>query len=173
MKNILSITILAVTAALAVADDKPLAIRLENLSGNIVEKTREIVHATRDAAVDTTKRADIGARAMWIKSDGYLSEDPTIYRLGAEQHLAGLGEEIALVKMDAGIEPPSYFRTRVLALEQQHAYLTVQLPRLTPEQIKARMSGGRFAFDQCIETLEEALDQAQREARRFVKIALK
>src|SRR6267142_627547 len=87
MKNILSITILAVTAALAVAEDKPLANRLEELPGNVVEKTREIARDAKDAVVDTTRRVGTTARAMWIKSRGYLSEDPTVFRVGAEQKL--------------------------------------------------------------------------------------
>ena len=115
----------------------------------------------------------ISGRALWIKSRGYLSEEPIVYRLGAEQHLAAVGLEIVQVKIDAGIEAPAYFRTRVLALEQQHAYLTVQLPKLTPEQIGNRMSGERFAFDQCMEALEEAIDQAGHEAGKLTKIALK
>lgn len=173
MKNIVTIIILTVTAALATADDKLLANRLEVLPPNVIEKAREITPGTRNAAVDPAQGFGISGRALWIKSLGYLSEEPIVYRSGAEQQLAALGLEIARVKNDAGIEPPAYFRTRVLALEQQHAYLTAQLPKLTPEQIRNRMFGGRFAFDQCMGALEEAMDQAGHEAGKLTQIALK
>ena len=173
MKNILTIIILAVATALAMADDTPLIRTQKDPSGDIIDKTKEIARDAKDAVVDTTKRIGTTARAMWIKSRGYMSEDPTVYRMGAEQKLTELGEEIAMVKVNAGMEQPAYFRTRVLALDQQHAYLTAQLPKLTPEEIKIRVAGGRFAFDQCVEALEEAIDQAEHEARRLTKIALK
>ena len=173
MKNIIPIIILTVAAALATAEDKLLANRLDVLPPNVAEKGKEITPGTKNAAVEPDQERGISGRALWIKHRGYLSEEPIVYRLGAEQHLATLGLEIAQLKNDAGIEPPAYFKTRMLALEQQHAFLTVQLPKLTPEEIRNRMSGGRFAFDQCMGTLEEAIDQAGREAGKLPKLALK
>ena len=172
MKNIVNIIIFTAAAAFAIAEDKPL-VRLDVLPRNVAEKGREITPGSRNAAEELAPGPGVSGRMLWIKSRGYLSEEPIIFRLGAEQHLAGLGLEIAQVKRDAGTESPAYFRTRVLALEQQHAYLTVQLPKLTPEQIKDRMSGARLAFDQSMEALEEAIDQAGREAGKLTKIALR
>ena len=173
MKTIAKIIILIATAALATAEDKLLLSRLEILPRNVAEKGREITPGTRSPAADLAPQPGISGRALWIRSLGYLSEEPFVYRLGAEQHLATLGLEIAQVKNDAGIGAPAYFRTRVLAIEQQHAYLTVQLPKLTSEQIRNRLSGGRLAFDQCIGALEEAIDQAAREAGKLTKLAFK
>jgi hypothetical protein len=169
MKNLLVISVAAAAAALALADEN----RSKEPPATLIEKTTEIVRERKEPVSDTTKRVGTLTREMWFKSHAYQSEDPTIYRVGAEQKLTELAQEIAAVKTDAGVEPPAYFRTRVLALEQQHAYLTAQLPKLTPEEIKARMSGNRLAFDQCIEALEEAIDQAAHEARKLVKVALK
>jgi len=171
MKNIIPIIILTVAAVLATAEDKLLANRLDVLPPNVAEKGKEITPGTRSVAVEPAR--GISGRALWIKSGGYLSEEPAVFRLGAEQHLATLALEIAQLKNDAGMEPPAYFRTRMLALEQQHAFLTVQLPKLTPEEIRNRMSGKRFAFDQSMGALEEAIDQAGREAGTLMKLALK
>jgi hypothetical protein len=173
MKNIIPILILTVTAALVTAEDKLLANRLDVLPPNVAEKGREIAPGTKNVAVEPEQGRGISGRLLWFKSGGYLSEEPIVYRLGAEQHLAALGLEIVQLKNDAGIEPPAYFRTRVLALEQQHAYLTVQLPKLTPEEIRNRITGKRFAFDQCMGALEEAIDQAGREAGKLTKLALR
>jgi len=173
MKTALKIIILTFTAAFVTAGDKVLLTRLEILPRNVEETAREIIPGTRGAITDPTQRPAISGRALWIKSRGYVSEDPVVFRLGAAQHLAALGLEITQLRNDSGIEPRAYFRTRILALDQQREYLGAELARLTPEQIQERMSGGRIAFDQSMEALDEAMDQAGREAGRLSRIALR
>ncbi len=154
MKTIPGIIILALTAFA--------------IGGNPSGEPRPSAPSSR---AESPQRLDFNARALWIKSRAYQSEDPFVYRLGAEQKLSEFRGEIASVKEDAGLESPAYFRTRVVALEQHHAYLAGQLARLTPNQIAERMTGARFAFDQCIEALEEAIDQARNEVRKLTMLA--
>ena len=56
---------------------------------------------------------------------------------------------------------PTYFRTRVLALDEQYENLSTRLASLSPEQIKDRSSGPRYDFDRSLGDLEQAIDQAK------------
>lgn len=110
------------------------------------------------------------ARNFWIKSKGYLSENETTFKEGAQQTLTDLGKEIDTVSTKAGATPPMYFQTRLQSLKQQHQHLAVMLSGLNGEAVKTRMSGPRYAFDKCVGSLEEAIDQADDEADVLAKI---
>jgi len=174
MKNIIPIIILTLTAALATAEDKLVPARLEVLAPNVAEKGE----GDRPRHQKCRRGAGSGSRHLRpcpLDQEPGLSQrrPPSSFAWAREQQLAALGLEIVQVKNDAGIEPPAYFRTRMLALEQQHAFLTVQLPKLTPEEIRNRMSGKRLLSINAMGALEEAIDQAGREAGKLTKLALK
>ncbi len=77
------------------------------------------------------------------------------------------------MKATAPTTHPPYFHTRLQSLEEQHEHLTAMLGKLTPEQIKVRMSGARYAFDESVENLEQAIDQARAEAKTLARVASK
>ena len=56
------------------------------------------------------------------------------------------------------------------ALRQQHEYLRRKLGELGDKDIKDRKAGPRFAFDNCLISLEAAIDQAGDEADSLAKL---
>lgn len=136
--------------------------------------TEEPAPQSRDTATAQARTTDETisekARNLWIKSKGYLSEDPATYREGAQQTLTDLGKQIDAVAAKAGTVQPEYFQTRLQALRQQHDALLQKLADLNGEAVKTRMSGPRYAFDKCVGSLEKAIDQADDEADVLAKV---
>jgi|GEM_PF-1038495 len=172
MKAILTTTILAASLAFArgaVGDNKTLTEKTREAGTALVDTTKEVVHDTKEAASNVADSVSDATRATWIKTKGYLSEDPVVFREGATLTLNELAKEITVLMTNHSASSPDYFKTRLVALDMQHKQLSMNLAKLTPEQIKVRMSGERYTFDQSVESLEEAIDQAQKEAKRFMK----
>ncbi len=109
-------------------------------------------------------------RKTWVNAKAAMSEDKGIYTEGARQNLADLAMEIDTVATKMGVVAPTYFLTRVQALRQHHDYLRLKLGELSDKDIKDRKSGPRYAFDNCIGSLEAALDQADDEADSLAKL---
>jgi gas vesicle protein len=173
MKSILTISILAATGALAFADEKPVAERARDAASGVVDKTKEVARDATDAVVGAAYKVGNVTRGAWKKTKAAVSEDPIAFREGATQTLRELGREIGEVKTTAPTTHPAYFRTRLQALDQQHEHLNAMLAKLTPEQIKVRMSGARHAFDESVEDLEDAIDQARKEAKTLARVSVK
>ena len=165
MKHILTIAILATAAFVVQAEDKSLTEKARDTAGTVVEKTKEAARDTKDFVVDAARHARRAAREGWSKTKAYVSDEMPVYREGATETLAGLAREIAEVKAQTPIADPAYFRTRLLALDEQHEYLEKRLALLSSGQLKDRSSGPRYDFDQCVSDLEEAIDQAKDGAR--------
>ena len=167
MKHILATTflttaMLAATAFVAQADDR-----------NIPEKIRDAAHETKAVIVGTAHHAGKVTRAAWFKTKAYLGDDMPVYREGAHATLAGLAMEIAELKKQTPTGAPSYFRTRILSLDQQHDYLSKRLALLSHEELRDRSAGSRYDFDRCVADLEQAVDQAVNGAGMFKLIAEK
>lgn len=173
MKNLLTTTLLVATAFVAQAEDRSLPEKARDTAGTVVEKTKEVARDTKDVVVDAARQAGRATRAAWGKTKAYMSDDVPVYREGASATLADLAREIAEVNAQTPKAAPAYFRTRLLALDEQHKYLAKRLARLSPEQLKDRSSGPRYDFDQCVADLEQAIDQAQTGAGTLSKAAAK
>lgn len=161
MKHILTITILAATACLARADEKTVTEKARATADTVLEKTKEVARDTKDVVVGAGHQVGQATRAAWAKTKAFVSDELPVYREGANETLAGLSREIAEVKAQTPPHAPAYFRTRTLALDQQHEYLAKRLARLSPEQLRDRASGPRLDFDRCVGDLEHAIDQAK------------
>lgn len=173
MKRFLTITILAGTAFIVRADDKPSAEKASDAGASIADKTKEIAHETKDAVVDAARHADSAVRAAWSKTVAYWSEDVPAYRQGANVTLASLAKETADLKERMPEKAPAYFRTRLKALDEQQEHLAKTLASLSPEDLKNRASGPRYEFDQCVGDLEKAIYQAEDGASAFSKAKAK
>lgn len=171
MRTILATTVLAATAALAFAEEKPASERVREAAAGVAEKTKEVAREATDALVGAAHKVGNVSAAAWKKTAAAVSEDPITYREGATQTLRELGREIGEVKAIAPTTHPAYFHTRLQSLDQQHEHLTARLGKLTPEQIKVRMSGARYAFDESVEDLEAAINQARAEAKTLARVA--
>ncbi len=173
MKHILTTTILAAAAFVAQADDRTIPEKARDTAGDVVDKTKEVAHETKDAVVGAARQAGRATRSAWVKTTAYLSDDLPTYHEGANATLASLAREIAEVGAQTPSAAPAYFRTRLKALDEQHQYLAKYLPRLSSEHVRERNSGTRHDFDRCLADLEEAIDQAKEGAQSLAKTALK
>jgi hypothetical protein len=162
MKHITAITILAATLLAAQADER-----------TIPEKARDAARDTKDAIVGAAHSVGRAARTGWHKTKEFFSDDAPVYRKGAVATLAALAREIDDLKAQTPAEVPAYFRTRLLALDQQHEYLAKNLAVLSPDELRDRSAGGRYAFDRCVADLEESIDLAVNGAEMFSKIVRK
>ena len=169
MKSVLTTIVLAAAAALAFAEEKPVTEKLRDAAAGAVDTTKDVARDAKDAVVGAAKRAGAATRSAWRKTKAFVSEDAPTYRDGAAQTLTDLGREIREVKAKLPASYPAYFHTRLLALEQQYEFLGGHLSKLSSEQIKMRTSRERYAFDQCVGSLEEAIDQAKDEAESLSK----
>lgn len=173
MKHILTTAILATIAFAAQADERTIPEKVRNAAGNIVEKTKEAAHDTKDVIVGTAHRVGRATRVLWLKTTAYLGDDMPVYQQGAAATLAGLGAEIAELKAQTPAGAPAYFRTRLLALDQQHEHLQKGLAVLSHDELRDRSAGARYYFDRSVADLEQAIDQAVNGAEMFSKIAVK
>jgi len=161
MKHILTIAILTGFSLVAQADEKP-----------TTEKAQDTANIVVDRAKEAYAEADRGVRTAWAKTTEYLSNEITVYRKGGNKTLADLATEITAVKAQTPDNAPAYFRTRLLALDEQREYLAKRLALLSPEHLKDRSSGPRYDFDQCVGDLEQAIDQAKEDASKVAKMTL-
>lgn len=177
MKKILTATLItgifATTSIIIQADEKTIPEKTRDVIDNAVEKTKDAAHDTKVVIKDAARHAGKSTRAAWSKTKAFFSEDKAVYHEGAGATLAGLEREIAVLKARASSETPVYFRTRVVALTEQHEYLVSRLGQLDAESLKIRLSGPRHDFNRCLNDLEAAIDQAENGADTLTKIALK
>ena len=173
MKHILTITILAATALLVQADERTIPEKIRDAAGNVIDKTKDAAQDTKDAIVGAARKARSGTRAAWGKTKAFVSDEMPVYREGASATLAGLAREIAELKAQTPSAAPVYFRTRLQALDEQHAHLAMRLSLLSRDQLRDRTSGPRWDFDRCLGDLERAIDQAEEGAEVLSIIALK
>lgn len=172
MKHILTTAILVATAFVAQADERSITTKARDAVGAVVEKTKEVVHETKGVVVDAAHHAGRATRAAWGKTTAYVSDDLPVYREGAHATLASLAGEIGDLKAQTRSTAPAYFRTRLLALDEQQEHLAKRLALLSSEQLKDRSHGPRYDFDQCVGDLEQAIDQAKDGAGALSKIGL-
>lgn len=171
MKHSLAITILATIAFAAQADERTVPEKIRNAADNIVDKTKEAAHDTKDAIVGAAHRVGRVTRVVWFKTTAYLGDDMPVYRQGAHATLAGLAGEIAALKKQTPQGAPAYFLTRLLSLDQQHEHLARSLSLLSHDELKDRSAGARYDFDLCVADLEQAVDQAVNGAGMFLRFA--
>jgi hypothetical protein len=173
LTTILATTIFAATALVAQADERTIPEKIRDAADTVAEKTKEAAHDTKDAIVGAAHEVGRATRVGWHKTKAFFSDDMPVYHEGAHAILAGLSREIADLKARTASSAPAYFRTRLLALDEQHEHLTRHLAQLSREEIKDRSSAPRHDFDRCLGDLERAVDQAESGADALPRIALK
>jgi len=161
MKHTLTTAILTAMVLVAQADDRSTTEKARDTANTVVDKTKELV-----------AEAGKATRTAWSRTTAYLSNEMAVYREGGNKTLADLAKEITEVKARTPGNAPAYFRTRLLALDEQREYLAKRLALLSPEHLKDRSSGPRHDFDQCVGDLEQAIDQANDDAGKVAKMTL-
>jgi hypothetical protein len=171
--TILTTTIFAATMLLTQADDRTVLEKVRDGADKAAEKTREAALDTKDAVVGAAHDVRRATRRAWNKTKAFFSDDMPVYHEGASAILADLARDIADLKARTASSAPGYYRTRLLALDEQHEHLTRHLLLLTNDDIKDRSAVPRHDFDRCLADLERALDQAESGADALPRIALK
>ncbi len=156
--NLLTAVMLSATACTVKADER-----------TISEKTRDAAHDTKDAIVDAAHGVGRAARIGWRNTKAFFSEDLPSYHEGANATLNALAKEIFVLKARTPEYAPAYFRTRLLALDQQHEHLSRQVSLVTRDHLRDRTIGAGYDFDRGIADLEQAIDQAVSGADLVVK----
>jgi hypothetical protein len=159
--TILTTTILAASLLFTHADDRA-----------ATEKAKEASADAKEEILDAPHNAGRATRTGWCKTKAFSSEDISVYHEGARTTLAALAREIGGMRAGA-TSAPAYFRTRLLALDEQHGILTQLLAQLSREEIKERSSMQRRDFDLCLGDLERAVDQAESGADAWPRTPLK
>ena len=166
MKQILTTAIL--TASIFTA-----AFVSEAAERTLPQKARAAAQDTKEAIVDAAHGVGRAARIGWHKTKEFFSDDMPVYHEGARATLTALTREIADLRARTPVSAPNYFRTRLVALDEQQMHLAGRLALLTREELRERTYGPRFDFDRCIADLEQAIDQAQNGADTLAVIAAK
>ncbi len=134
----------------------------------IRERIAQSADAVRDKLSALADRGVEQARKAWKQTQSFLSDSPDAHRQGAVERLADLDREIAKLEVASKHEwmrDREYFRTRLAALTQHYDYTLRQLERLPNDKTAEGYELTRKAFDNTLEDLENALDQARQETR--------
>lgn len=152
-----SLALLVLLPSPAPAEDKPLKERAAEAVTTLKRETRE-----------ATAVATRAARQAWKATKEYVTEDPREFREGAVRKLDDLTTEVATLQDQAHREPLAqrkYFGTRVTALREHLDYARAALTKLPAEKKGADYDATRQHFTYTLEQLDQAVDQAQAEAR--------
>jgi len=144
-------------AGAAFAEEKPVSERAADAVSSIKRDTKD--------AADKAARA---VREAWRSTKAYLSQDPSEYRTGAMKKLEGFEGEIQTLTGEAQQEPMagrSYFQTRLKALREHLDYAKAEMAKLPENKDQKDYEAARHHFDRTLQTLGDAIDQAESEAR--------
>jgi len=139
------------------AEEKP-------VSERAADAVNSIKRDTRDAA-DKAARA---VREAWRSTKAYLSQDPGEYRTGAMKKLEGFEGELQTMTGEAQQGPMAgrfYFQTRLKALREHLDYAKAEMAKLPESKDQKDYEAARHHFDRTLQTLEDAIDQAESEAK--------
>ena len=132
------------------------------------EKAAKAVETIKRETQEAASAAGRVAREAWKSTKSYLSDDPKEYRDGAVRRVEELASEVTELKAQSqrgALAHRKYFATRVSALKEHLDFARQDLSRLPAEKGGKDYDGSRKRFNQTLESLEAAVDQAQAEAK--------
>jgi hypothetical protein len=148
-------------AFLAVLASSPV-IHAEDTIGDHI---RRAVDKTRDKVQEITRDVRAETRDWRDATKENLQLDRPEYTERADKALSRYIAEIGVLKdLSGGPGQRDYFKTRVLALDQQAAFATAELNTLRLSESEDVFRARQRSFDRTLSTLEAALGQAQEEA---------
>lgn len=134
----------------------------------VSERASDAVDSIKRDTKDAANKAVRAAREAWRSTKAYLSQDPSEYRTGAMKKLEGFDGEIQTLTGEAQREPMVgrfYFQTRLKALREHLDYAKAEMAKLPENKDQKDYEAARHHFDRTLQTLEDAIDQAQSEAK--------
>jgi uncharacterized coiled-coil protein SlyX len=107
------------------------------------------------------EQGEIKGREWYKKAKDHVTTSRAEYLQQAGTALTGWKADIDVLKDQGGRD---YFKTRIAALEQHHAFAVKELETLTAITDEAQFRARQKSFDRTLWTLEAAVEQAQEEA---------
>ena len=107
------------------------------------------------------EQSAVKGREWYKKAKDHLTTSREEYLKQAGTALTRWRADIDVLKDQGGRD---YFKTRVTALEQHHAFAVKELETLTAINDEAQFRARQKSFDKTLWTLEAAVEQAQEEA---------
>lgn len=107
------------------------------------------------------EQGEVKGREWFKKAKDHLTTSREEYLTQASTALTRWKADIDVLKDQGGRD---YFKTRVSALEQHHAFAVNELQTLTAITDEAQFRARQKSFDKTLWTLEAAVEQAQEEA---------
>jgi hypothetical protein len=107
------------------------------------------------------EQGEVKGREWYKKAKEHVTTSREDYLKQSGVALTRWKADIDVLRKQVGRE---YFKTRVLALEQHHAFAVKELETLTAVTDEAQFRARQKSFDKTLWTLEAAVEQAQEEA---------
>ncbi|MDI1311066.1 hypothetical protein [Prosthecobacter sp.] len=107
------------------------------------------------------EQSEVKGREWYKKAKDNVTTSREEYLQQAGAALTGWKADIDVLKDQGGRD---YFKTRIVALDQHHAFAVKELETLTLINDEAQFRARQKSFDKTLWTLEAAVEQAQEEA---------
>lgn len=125
------------------------------------EQLRRAAEKLKNEIAKVKDQAEVKGREWYKQAKEHLTTSREEYLKKAGDALTRWKADIDVLKEQGGRD---YFKTRVLALEQHHAYAAKEMETLNAITDEAQFRARQKSFDKTLWTLEAAVEQAQEEA---------
>ncbi|MFO1483309.1 MAG: hypothetical protein U1F71_08055 [Verrucomicrobiaceae bacterium] len=125
------------------------------------EQLRRAAEKLKNEIAKVKDQAEVKGREWYKQAKEHLTTSREEYLKKAGDALTRWKADIDVLKEQGGRD---YFKTRVLALEQHHAYAVKEMETLNAITDEAQFRARQKSFDKTLWTLEAAVEQAQEEA---------
>jgi hypothetical protein len=125
------------------------------------EQLRRAAEKLKNEFAKVKEQGQPKGRQWYKKSQEHLTTGREEYLKEAGVALSRWRADIDVLKDQGGRD---YFKTRISALEQHHAFALKELETLTAISDEAQFRARQKSFDKTLWTLEAAVEQAQEEA---------
>ena len=125
------------------------------------DQLRRAAEKLKNEFAKVKEQSEVKGREWYKKAKDHLTTSREEYIQQAGTALNRWKADIDVLKEQTGRE---YFKTRVTALEQHHAFAVKELETLASITEEAQFRARQKSFDKTLWTLEAAVEQAQEEA---------
>lgn len=125
------------------------------------DQLRRAAEKLKNEFAKVKEQGEVKGREWYKKAKDHLTTSREEYLKQAGSALNGWKADIDVLKDQGGRD---YFKTRVTALEQHHAFAVKELETLSTITDEAQFRARQKSFDRTLWTLEAAVEQAQEEA---------
>ncbi|WP_395749334.1 hypothetical protein [Prosthecobacter sp.] len=126
-----------------------------------LEQLRRAAEKLKNEFAKVKEQGEVKGREWYKKAKDRLTVSREEYLKQSGAALTRWKADIDVLKEQMGRE---YFKTRVTALEQHHAFAVKEMETLSTITDEAQFRARQKSFDKTLWTLEAAIEQAQEEA---------